>query len=284
MDGEQNMRPQQQKARILIVDDEPRNIAILVKLLREKGYDVRASRDVDHAMQTLEIAEIDLILLDIRMPKISGFEFCQHLKQDQRTADIPVIFLTALREVEEKVRGLELGAVDYITKPFNLDEVLARVKRQLTLKAEYKTKAEGTAASPGLTKPKGQGEYRKSGLAPERRREICKKLTTYFDEEKPYLDDGCNLESIARKLKVSRHNLSEAVNVEKNQSIAYMINQYRIDYFCQILQKQPETSILELSLQSGYNSKSAFNRWFKTIQKTTPKKFQQGLQHYSSSR
>jgi CheY-like chemotaxis protein len=87
---------QLKSARILIVDDEPHNIAILVKLLRETGYDVRAARDADHALQTLEIETVDLILLDIRMPKMSGFDFCEKLKREQWTASIPVIFLTAL--------------------------------------------------------------------------------------------------------------------------------------------------------------------------------------------
>ncbi len=261
---------------ILVVDDAPQNIAILVKLLREKGYDVRAARDAAHALQTLEIVAVDLILLDIMMPKMSGFEFLEHLQQDQRTAEIPVIFLTALNDVTDKVRGLELGAVDYITKPFNLDEVLARVVRQLKLSTEYKARVRQAITS-GQRKPKGQGEYRKSGLDRKGRQEICGHLTRYFEEEVPYLDVDLNLEAVAGKLKVNRHNLSEAVNVEMNQSFAFLINRYRIEYFCRLLKEQPDTSILELALRSGYNSKSAFNRWFKTIKKTTPKKFLQKL-------
>ncbi len=278
MNGTQKNTGQAAKERILIVDDEPQNIAILVKLLRDKGYDVRASRDAHHALQTLEITSVDLILLDIRMPKMSGFEFCGMLKRSPQTAGIPVIFLTASGEVTEKVQGLELGAVDYITKPFNLDEVLARVARQLKLKAEYQTWAGGNGPSSRPGKPKGYGEYRKSGLTQERRRDICDRLKTYFKKETPYLDEELSLEIIAQKLGISRHNLSEAVNVELNQSIADLINRFRIDYFCTLLQQQPNASILDLALQSGYNSKSAFNRWFKTIKKTTPKKFRQNLQ------
>lgn len=267
------------KERILIVDDEPQNIAILVKLLQEKGYDVRANRDAHHALQTLEITSVDLILLDIRMPKMSGFEFCSILKRKPRTAKIPVIFLTASSQVTKKVRGLELGAVDYITKPFILDEVLARVTRQLKLKAEYST--EGNRVDPvslRSEKSKKHGGYRKSGLSKERRREICRQLKTYFNEKTPYLDEELNLDLIAKKLGISRHNLSEAVNVELKQSMADLINRYRIDYFCTILHQQPNASILDLALQSGYNSKSAFNRWFKTVKKTTPKKFRQRIQ------
>jgi DNA-binding response OmpR family regulator len=273
---------QVRSARILIIDDEPQNIAILVKLLRENGYDVRAARDAVHALQTLEIETVDLILLDIRMPKMTGFEFCETLKQEQRTASIPVIFLTALNEVEDKVRGLELGAVDYITKPFNLDEVLARVARQLKLRSEHMAELGSLAAKmqpmpERLPKPKGQGEYRKSGLDPEKRQEICRRFKACFEEESPYLDEELNVETIAGQLNVTRHNLSEAVNVEMKRSIAYLINRYRIDHFCELLKQQPDATILDLAFQSGYNSKSVFNRWFKTIKKTTPKKFRKAL-------
>lgn len=233
-------------------------------------------------MQTLEIEIVDLILLDIRMPKMSGFDFCEKLKQEQRTAAIPVIFLTALNEVDDKVRGLELGAVDYITKPFNLDEVLARVVRQLKLRSEHIAELGNLAApmhngSQRLSKPKGQGKYFKSGLDPGKRKEICKRLTAFFEKESPYLDEGLNVDTIAAKLKVTRHNLSEAVNVEMNRSIAYLINRYRIDHFCELSQQQPDATILDLLFQCGYNSKSVFNRWFKTIKKTTPKKFRKAL-------
>lgn len=278
MNGLRKNTEQAAKERILIVDDEPQNIAILVKLLREKGYDVRASRDAHHALQTLEITCVDLILLDIRMPRMSGFEFCDMLKCTPLTASIPVIFLTALSEVTKKVQGLEMGAVDYITKPFNLDEVLARVARQLKLKTEYQDWAGGDGPTTScLQKNKGHGEYRKSGQTPEQRKKICNQLKTYFDEEKPYLDEELSLEIIAKKLGVSRHNLSEAVNVELNWSISALINRCRIDYFCTILRQQPNVSILELALQSGYNSKSSFNRWFKIIKRTTPKRFRQSL-------
>lgn len=282
MAGPSQNAGQIESARILIVDDEPQNIAILVKLLREKGYAVRAARDADHALQTLEIETVDLILLDIRMPKMSGFEFCDKLKQEQRTAAIPVIFLTALNEVEDKVRGLELGAVDYITKPFNLDEVLARVVRQLKLRSEHLVAMGNLAAHmqsmfQERPKLKGYGEYRKSGLDTEKRKEICRLLQAYFEEESPYLDEGLDVETIAGKLKVTRHNLSEAVNMEMNRSIAYLINRYRIDHFCELSQQQPDATILELLFQCGYNSKSVFNRWFKTIRKTTPKKFRKAL-------
>jgi AraC-like DNA-binding protein len=160
--------------------------------------------------------------------------------------------------------------------------VLARVMRQLKLRAEHMAElgsfaAQMQALPDRRLKPKGHGVYRKSGLDAEKRKEICRRFKTYFEAEAPYLDEGLNLETIAGRLKVTRHNLSEAVNVEMNRSIAYLINSYRTDHFCELMRRQPHASILELLFQSGYNSKSVFNRWFKTIKKTTLKKFKQTL-------
>ena len=242
---------------ILIVDDEPKNITLLAGLLKANGYQVRAARGAKQALKSLDIEPVDLILLDILMPEMSGFEACEQLKKNSNTADIPVIFLSAMDEVGDKVKGLDLGAVDYITKPFNQDEVLARIKRQVQLKREYK-------------KASSNGAYRKTGLNAESRREICQLLESYFLKEKPYLSDSLSAAHIAEKIGVSQHNLSEAINVELQQNIAHYINQYRINHFCELYAQQPETSVLELALRSGYKSKSVFNHWFKALKNTTP--------------
>ena len=245
---------------ILVVDDEPRNIALLAGLLKNNGYLVRAARNAEQAFKSLKLDRVDLILLDILMPQVSGYEFCEQLKKDKTTSDIPVIFLSAIGEIEDKVKGLALGAVDYITKPFNPDEVIARIARQLKLKSEYRKKS-------------GLGVYRKTGLETETRQEICRLLTDYFEQEKPYLSDELSASQIAEKIGVTLHNLSESVNIELQQNISHFINRYRVDYFCEKLQRQPDASILDLAIKSGFKSKSVFNHWFKTIKNTTPKKY-----------
>ena len=260
MNSPPHISPPSQTQRIMVIDDDPAQIAILVKLLKEKGYRVRAFRDACRALESLEIESVDLILLDIRMPGMSGFQVCGKLKENRLTLGIPVIFLTAADETGDKIKGLELGAVDYITKPYNLDEVIARVERQLKLKSEYR-------------KSKGRGLYRKSGLDSAKHREICQRLITCFEEERLYLLHDLDAEAVARKIKVSRHNLSEAMNVEMQQNMSTFINRQRIDYFCELLGKHPDASILELALASGYNSKSVFNHWFKTIKKMTPRAY-----------
>jgi len=118
---------------ILVVDDNPNNLAVLSDFLGEMGFEILVARDGESALQKVNYALPNLILLDVMMPGIDGFETCRQLQSQPHTNEIPVIFMTALSESHDKVKGLSLGAVDYITKPFQQEEVLARVKLHLKL-------------------------------------------------------------------------------------------------------------------------------------------------------
>lgn len=125
--------PEAIRGDILIVDDIPENLRILFTILSEQEYDVRRVINGKQALIAAKSDPPDLILLDIKMPDMDGYEVCQQLKASERTASIPVIFLSALDEPLDKVKAFAVGGVDYITKPFNLEEVLARVKTQIGL-------------------------------------------------------------------------------------------------------------------------------------------------------
>jgi PAS domain S-box-containing protein len=118
---------------ILLVDDTPNNLRLLSGLLKEKGYDVRAVISGRMAITAAQASPPALVLLDISMPEMNGYEVCRQLKTDERTRHIPVIFISALDDVFDKVKAFDVGGVDYITKPFQVEEVLARVKLHLTL-------------------------------------------------------------------------------------------------------------------------------------------------------
>ncbi|HEY9834538.1 MAG TPA: ATP-binding protein [Stenomitos sp.] len=118
---------------ILIVDDQPDNLRLLSTTLTDAGYKVKSAISAQMALIGLQTALPELILLDIMMPDINGYQLCQQLKTDIHTQEIPVIFLSALDDEVDKLRAFEIGGVDYITKPFKTQEVLARVKNQLTL-------------------------------------------------------------------------------------------------------------------------------------------------------
>jgi PleD family two-component response regulator len=118
---------------LLIVDDNPDNLRLLGELLNRQGYRVRPVPGGYEAFQVLEVMQPDLILLDINMPGMNGFEICERLKINPATRDIPVIFISAADAVEDKVKGFEMGSVDYITKPFHEKEILIRINTHLRL-------------------------------------------------------------------------------------------------------------------------------------------------------
>jgi sigma-B regulation protein RsbU (phosphoserine phosphatase) len=119
---------------ILIVDDTPANLRLLSQMLTQRGHHVRAVTSGPRALASARMSLPNLILLDIKMPEMNGYEVCERLKADAQTRDVPVIFISALDELQDKVRAFAVGGVDYITKPFQVEEVIARVETHLTLR------------------------------------------------------------------------------------------------------------------------------------------------------
>lgn len=132
------------QANILVVDDTPDNVRLLSKILTEQGYQVRKALNGQRAISTAQELPPNLILLDVMMPEMNGYEVCAKLKASPTTRSIPIIFLSALDDVSDKVKAFDVGAVDYITKPFQEKEVLARVANQLTIQSQQKLLQEQT--------------------------------------------------------------------------------------------------------------------------------------------
>ncbi len=130
--------PESGRGEILIVDDTLPNLRLLSTMLTEYGFEVRGVPNGAMALEVVTLDPPDLILLDINMPGINGYEVCQKLKENPATHDIPVIFISALDEILDKVKAFGAGGVDYITKPFQLEEILVRVKTHLTLRSLQK--------------------------------------------------------------------------------------------------------------------------------------------------
>jgi two-component system sensor histidine kinase/response regulator len=123
---------------ILIVDDVPKNIQLLGSILKEENYELEFATSGKEALEWLDSKPFDLVLLDIMMPEMDGFEVCRRIKENPATRDISVIFLTAKADFQSIIQGFEIGAVDYITKPYNRKELLMRVKTHLTLQLQRK--------------------------------------------------------------------------------------------------------------------------------------------------
>ena len=126
------------KENILIVDDNLENLKILSATLSEEGYTVQSVTSGSMALTVAQITPPDLILLDILMPDVNGYEVCKQFKECNTTSDIPIVFLSSLHNISEKIQAFKLGGADYITKPFQVEEVLARVKHQLTIQRLYR--------------------------------------------------------------------------------------------------------------------------------------------------
>ena len=157
------MGEQENNARILLVDDVMENIQVAGTVLKENGYQLNIARNGKQALHVCEKITPDLILLDLMMPEMDGFQCCAELKLNDKLKDIPVIFLTSKTETSEMIKGFETGAVDYIFKPFNTEELLARINVQLTLRKAHLeqarlTKKASRYISPNIFKAIYMGE------------------------------------------------------------------------------------------------------------------------------
>lgn len=129
---------QHPKGLILLVDDEEKNLTVTTDALKQQGYRCLTARDGQTGIDRAALAHPDLILLDVRMPGIDGFETCRRLKANEITHDIPVLFMTIVTDLPNKVTGFEVGGVDYLTKPIELPELLGRVKAHITIRRQQK--------------------------------------------------------------------------------------------------------------------------------------------------
>lgn len=131
---------------VLVVDDDPVNLQVISESLGEQPFEVAYAMDGETALEQIARELPDLVILDALMPGMSGFAICERLKADPATRDIPVLFMTALADVKDRLRGFSLGAADYLTKPFEQQELLARVKTHLTLRMTLRALSEKNAA------------------------------------------------------------------------------------------------------------------------------------------
>ncbi len=129
-------------SRIMVVDDTPANLTLLTDMLQQAGYEISPLPNGQLALQVAGQAPPDMFLLDINMPGLNGYQVCERLKASDRLRDIPVIFLSAMHETIDKVKAFQAGGVDYITKPFQVEEVLARIRTHLNLRAMQQQQAE----------------------------------------------------------------------------------------------------------------------------------------------
>lgn len=133
------MPKQSPPASLLIVDDAPANLGVVVDSLTDRGFRVLIALDGEEAIERARFSQPDLILLDVKMPGMSGFETCRKLKADWRTRDVPVIFMTVADDIDDMVEGFDAGGIDYVTKPVRIEEMMARINVHLAMRAMHRT-------------------------------------------------------------------------------------------------------------------------------------------------
>ena len=182
---------------ILVVDDVPANLTLLTGMLKEKGHRVRPVPSGKLALKAVEHEPPDLILLDINMPEMDGFEVCRRLKQDRRFRDIPIIFISALTETLDKVKAFGIGGIDYVTKPFQFEEVEARVETHLKLhryqahledlvEEQVKEISDSQISTIFALSKLSESRDKETGKHLERVKIYCKMLAEKLSREKPY--------------------------------------------------------------------------------------------------
>lgn len=248
---------------ILIVDDNPNNLHVAVDSLSELGATVIIALSSQRGLKRAEYARPDLILLDILMPEMNGFEVCRRLKQNPITQAIPVIFMTALADTADKVRGLQVGGIDYITKPFQIEELLARVANHLTMQRFIQTiQADNLALREFVQVPLPR-------LQPE---VPTSKLQQALEYIQANLDENITLEAIASELGMSQFHFCRWFKQSMQIAPYQYVLQQRVEK-AKVLLKSSDLSIVTIALTCGFNSQSHLINRFKKQTGLTPKAY-----------
>ncbi len=234
------------KGTILIVDDVPKNIQLVANILTQEGFHIQFSTDGKEVFDLIKNRDFDLILLDIMMPKMDGYEVCEQLKKNEYSKDIPIIFLTAKSGVNDITKGFFLGAVDYITKPFNIAELISRVKTHVELKKKTQELKEANLAKDkffsiiahDLKNPFSAIMSIQSLLKEEAKKSQNEQIMKYLDVLEPATKNAYNLlenllewsrlQNKTKKPQKSNHSVQELIYVSIF-SLNEMLKQKEID-------------------------------------------------------
>lgn len=255
---------------VLIIDDTPDDVALLVEFLRRTDLRIAVALNGNEGAQKAQVLRPDLILLDVRMPQVDGFATCRLLKANPLTRDIPVIFLSGAGEIEDRLTGLQLGAVDYVTKPFSADEVLARIRIHLEI-------ANRLAALPQADAddlPADQGGAHAAGGG------INSRVAAAMNELLKDIGHPPAMPELARSVGISEKRLNELFREATGSTVFNWLREQRFRLACRLL-AESELEIQQIADHVGYGSAGNFTAMFRERLGVTPREYRQtrrGLQ------
>lgn len=247
--------------RLLIIDDQPASVALLLAYLGDRNLDIQVALDGLDGLKKAVDGQPDLILLDVRMPCMDGFSVCEQLKADLRTKDMPVIFLTASDEIDDKLRGFAVGGVDYIIKPFQEAEVLARV--QVQLQARRHLRRLETLAGHQVLRDNGQEEDRDRRL-----------FDLAIQTLKQTMADAPSLTDLAHQIGTNERKLTEIFRHQVGMTVFDYLTEMRLDTARHLLAGSNKQVQL-ISELVGYRNPGDFTRAFRRRHQMSPREYRQ---------
>lgn len=252
MEGQSGCMPH-----ILAIDDTPEEIGVLLALLRAQGWRLSVASGAHQGYQRAMALRPDLILLDVRMPRMDGFTLCRLLREEPATRQIPVIFLSAAASLQERLEGFSLGGVDYITKPFAAEEVLARIRIHLQLSRHERF------ASLVTTIAEQEGEPA-----------LLRAARRYIEEN---LGDLPSLDEIARKVGTYDKRLSALFREHHGMTVFAYVREVRLRRSKELL-ADSRLSVQDIAALVGFRSACNFTTAFRERQGATPSQFRRQMQ------
>lgn len=250
--------------RLLIIDDQPNSVGLLLAYLGDSGFDLLVALNGEDGLRIARDGRPDLILLDVQMPSIDGFSVCRQLKAQSCTAQIPVIFLSAAIETEDKLQGFAAGGVDYITKPFSAQEVLGRIFVQLGDQQRLRALS-SQAMEASLSVPSGAFvERRERRLFTEAIRLLSRHLT-----------DPPNLVDLARRVGTNKQRLTQIFRQHVGMSAFEYLQELRLERGRSLL-RDTDLQVRLIAEQVGYRNAGDFTRAFRRHFGVTPRQYRQG--------
>jgi len=256
----------EKRPHILLIDDSVVDLRQLIALMTSRDFRVSVAFNGRDGFHKAEVLRPDLILLDVNMPVMNGFATCRLLKSSELTRDIPVIFLSAANDADRRIEGLELGAVDFVSKPFNDAEVLARVRVHLELAAAYRSRLQAAAAG-NLSDPSGATAHssaKKDGVL----------VQTAVQYLRQHITQPPTTRELAAILCTNERRLNQAFQAHFDLAVSAWLREERLQQAAHFL-RTTQTPIADLSEYLGFSTASNFAKAFKERYQCSPREFRQ---------